>query len=169
MKRHRKFELYAQEYLPTLGFEEVDVTRGVSDWGADLFCQKNGLRYVGQVKLYGTSKTKISRKDVMELHGVRDYFECDKAFFFYNGKRTEEAVEAAAKLRIDWIFVDPLAMDLQLEQPNEPGISVDEIWDRYVKPLAGKELQYPNGNTNRVILVDDAVIVRESSNGKNPK
>lgn len=169
MKRHRKFELYAKEYLPILGFEYVDVTRGVSDWGADLFCKKDGLKYVGQVKLYGTSKTKISRKDVMELHGVRDYFDCDKAFFFYNGRRTEEAVKAATKLGIEWIFVDSLAMDCQLEDPDELGVSVDEIWDRYVKPLAGKELQYPNGLSNRVISVDDAVIIRESANGKRSK
>ena len=47
----------------------IDVTRGVADWGADVFCEKDGVKYVGQVKMYGTSKTKISRKDVMELYG----------------------------------------------------------------------------------------------------
>lgn len=169
MKRHRQFELYASEYLPQLGFENIDVTRGVGDWGADLFCEKNGIKYVGQVKLYGSSKTAISRKDVMELYGVKAYFDCDGAFFFYNGKRTEEAVKAAAKLGIQWIFVNPLAMDRPLDEPLLPGVSVDEIWGRYIKPLAGKVLQYPDGKINRIISVDDAVIVRETSNGKRSK
>lgn len=166
MKRYRKFELYAREYLPELGFENVDVTRGVRDWGADLFCEKNGLKYVGQVKLYGSSKTRISRKDVMELYGVKAYFDCDKAFFFYNGKQTEEAIKAASKLGIEWIFVDPLSMDNPLDEPQELGISIDQIWNEYIKPLAGKALQYPDGKINSIVSVDDAVIVRETSTGK---
>ena len=36
-------------------------------------------------------------------------------------------------------------MDSQLDEPQELGTSVDEIWNDYIKPLAGKTLQYPNG------------------------
>ena len=65
MKRYRKFELFAGKILADRGFTNIDVTRGVADWGADVFCEKDGKKYVGQVKIYGSSKTKISRKDVM--------------------------------------------------------------------------------------------------------
>lgn len=82
MKRHRSFELCSAKILEGMGYVNIDVTRGVADWGADVFCEKDGVKYVGQVKMYGTSKTKISRKDVMELYGVMAYFDCQGAFFY---------------------------------------------------------------------------------------
>ena len=44
MKRHRRFEFLAGEYLKKEGFE-VEVTQGVADWGVDVFAVKNGLKY----------------------------------------------------------------------------------------------------------------------------
>ena len=40
MKRHRQFELFAGTFLEGKGFTNIDVTRGVADWGADVFCEK---------------------------------------------------------------------------------------------------------------------------------
>lgn len=57
IKRHRSFELCSAKVLESMGYENIDVTRGVADWGADVFCEKDGIKYVGQVKMYGTSKT----------------------------------------------------------------------------------------------------------------
>ena len=102
MKRHRSFELNSSKVLIEMGYVNIDVTRGVADWGADVFCEKDGIKYVGQIKMYGTSKTKISRKDVMELYGVMAYFDCQGAFFLYSGKRTNEAILVAEKLGIKW-------------------------------------------------------------------
>ena len=167
MKRHRQFELFAGEFLSKKGFANVDVTRGVADWGADVFCEKNGNRYVGQVKMYGTSKTKISRKDVMELYGVMAYFDCQGAFFIYNGRRNEEAIQAASKLGIEWIEVNLLEMDEPLEETLEsPWLDIDYVWNNHIKLLEGKELTDTQGNVSKVISVDDAVIWKESSNGK---
>ena len=59
MKRHRNFEFYAGEYLKEQGYK-VEVTPGVADWGVDIFCEKDCNKYAVQVKMYGTSKTKIS-------------------------------------------------------------------------------------------------------------
>lgn len=117
--------------------------------------------------MYGASKTKISRKDVMELHGVMDYFDCDRAFFFYNGKISSDALKAAEKLRVEWIYVDYLEMDspLTTDYTND-AISIDEIWDKYIKPLEGKELINTQGFSNKILKVDDAYIVRLSHTGK---
>ena len=98
MKRTRQFEFYAAKVLEERGYSDIDVTRGVADWGADLFCTKDGKRYVGQVKMYGGCRTKISRKDVMELYGVMTYFDCQGCFFVYNGQITGEAKLAAQRL-----------------------------------------------------------------------
>ena len=29
-----------------MGYVNIDVTRGVADWGADVFCEKDGVKYV---------------------------------------------------------------------------------------------------------------------------
>ena len=69
MKRHRRFEFLAGEYLKKEGFE-IEVTQGVADWGVDVFAEKDGIKYVVQAKMYGDCKTKINRRVMMELYGV---------------------------------------------------------------------------------------------------
>lgn len=75
MKRHRRFEFLAGEYLKKEGFE-IKVTQGVADWGVDVFAEKDGIKYAVQVKMYGDCKTKINRRMMMELYGVMRYFDC---------------------------------------------------------------------------------------------
>ena len=52
MRRHRKFEFLAGEYLKKEGFE-IEVTQGVVDWGVDVFAEKDGIKYAIQAKMYG--------------------------------------------------------------------------------------------------------------------
>lgn len=166
IKRHRSFELYSAKVLEEMGYTNIDVTRGVADWGADVFCEKNGSRYVGQVKMYGTSKTKISRKDVMELYGVMAYFDCAGAFFLYSGNRTKEAIQVAEKLGIMWYEVNHMDMDMELEYDSIPSeITIDYVWDKFIRPLAGQSFVNTQGFENKVIEVTDAYILKESSNG----
>ena len=83
MKRHRSYEFYAAKYLNDLGYT-TDVTNAVGDWGVDIFALKDGIKYAVQVKMYGVSKTKISRKDIMELYGAMEYFDCQADILIYN-------------------------------------------------------------------------------------
>ena len=77
MKRHRKFEFLAGEYLKQEGFE-IEVTKGVADWGVDVFAEKDGVKYAVQAKMYGDCKTKINRRMMMETLWVMRYFDCQK-------------------------------------------------------------------------------------------
>lgn len=166
MKRHRSFELNSAHVLESMGYVNIDVTRGVADWGADVFCEKNGVRYVGQMKMYGTSKTKISRKDVMELYGVMAYFDCQGAFFLYSGKRTKEAIIAAEKLGVEWHEVNHLDLDEELQIDAIPQeITIDYIWDNFIRPLEGQSFVNTQGFENKVKEVTDAYILKESSKG----
>ena len=170
MKRHRSFEFFSAKVLKDMGYVNIDVTRGVADWGADVFCEKDGMKYVGQVKMYGTSKTQISRKDVMELYGVMAYFDCQGAFFLYSGKRTTEALRAAEKLGIEWYEVNHIDMDEEFGTeaiPNE--ITIDYIWDTYIRPLEGMSFVNTQGFENKVIQVTDAYILKESEKGNQSK
>jgi len=166
MKRHRSFELSSAKVLEDMGFVNIDVTRGVADWGADVFCEKDGKKYVGQVKMYGTSKTKISRKDVMELYGVMAYFDCQGAFFLYSGKRNDEALRAAEKLGIAWYEVNHMDLDEKVEVNVLPSeITFDYIWDTFIRPLEGQTFVNTQGFENKVIQVTDAYILKESQKG----
>lgn len=166
MKRHRSFELGSAKVLESMGFVNIDVTRACGDWGADVFCEKDGIKYVGQVKMYGTSKTKISRKDVMELYGVMAYFDCQHAFFLYSGKRTSEALLAAEKLGIEWYEVNHMDLDEELEDDVLPNVvTIDYIWDTFIRPLEGLSFVNTQGLENKVIQVTDAYILKESDKG----
>lgn len=166
MKRYRSFELCSAKVLESMGYENIDVTRSVADWGADVFCEKDGVKYVGQVKMYGTSKTKISRKDVMELYGVMAYFDCQRAFFLYSGRRTSEALRVAEKLGIEWIEVNHMDMDEELEEDTMPKeITIDYVWDKFIRPLEGQSFVNTKGFENKVIQVTDAYILKESDEG----
>ena len=166
MKRHRSFELGSAKVLERMGFVNIDVTRACGDWGADVFCEKDGIKYVGQVKMYGTSKTKISRKDVMELYGVMAYFDCQHAFFLYSGKRTSEALLAAEKLGIEWYEVNHMDIDKELEEDVLPNVvTIDYIWDTFIRPLEGLSFVNTQGLENKVIQVTDAYILKESDKG----
>jgi hypothetical protein len=166
MKRHRSFELGSAKVLEGMGYVNIDVTRGVADWGADVFCEKDGIKYVGQVKMYGTSKTKISRKDVMELYGVMAYFDCQGAFFLYSGKRTAEALKAAEKLGIAWYEVNHMDMDERLEEDVMSGeVTIDYVWEKYIRPMEGSIYLNTQGFANCVVEVTDAYILKESEKG----
>lgn len=105
MKRHRSYEFYAAKYLNDLGYT-TDVTNAVGDWGVDIFALKDGIKYAVQVKMYGVSKTKISRKDIMELYGAMEYFDCQAAIVIYNGMINNDSWIVANKLGIKMIYLE---------------------------------------------------------------
>ncbi len=154
IKRYRSYEFYAAKYLEKLGYQ-TDVTNAVGDWGVDVFAIKNGIKYAVQVKMYGTSKTKISRKDIMELYGAAAYFDCQAGVVIYNGKVNEDTIKIAQKLNIEMIYLDLKDVEEKIsenEQIIDEEYSFRNVWMNYVKPLEfrkisnGKGLSYEIGN-----------------------
>ena len=170
MKRHRNFEFYAGEYLKEQGYQ-VEVTQGVADWGVDIFCEKDCSKYAVQVKMYGTSKTKISRKQIFELYGVMAYFGCQSAKMIYNGGIMTDAILAAEKLHIELIELDYRSM----EEPICTNVTFDDaysfetIWDVYIRPLANRKISDVRGFSASVGEVTDGYIERINSKGKKEK
>ncbi len=167
MKRHRNFEFYAGEYLKHQRYN-VQVTQGVGDWGVDVFCEKNGKRYAVQVKMYGTSKTKISRKQIFELYGVMSYFDCQGAMVVYNGGIMSDAVNVAEKLGVELIPLDYRAMETEISEDlfQEDEYSFENIWNTYVRPLAYTKIENSSGYSASVGEVTDGYIVRINNQGK---
>ena len=158
MKRHRRFEFLAGEYLKKEGFE-IEVTQGVADWGVDVFAEKDGIKYVVQAKMYGNCKTKINRRMMMELYGVMRYFDCQGAMMIYNGQMMPDAVKAAEKLDIQLVYID----QHQLDEPcSEIGLSEKEqtfntIWCD-ISTLAGKQIANSRGTAYQIVCVTDGDI-----------
>ena len=166
MKRHRSFEFFIGEYFKSLGYE-VEVCQGVNDWGADLFLYRDNVKYVVQAKMYGTSKTKVSRKQLFELHGVMSYFDCAKSILVYNGKIMPDALNVAEKLNIELVYLDYKDMEPELEEDAfaDDKHSFYAIWNQHIKALSGKTIANQRGLTCQVGEVTDGYIERISAKG----
>lgn len=143
----------------------------MADWGVDIFCEKGGKKYAVQVKMYGTSKTKISRKQVFELYGVMTYFDCQGAIIIYNGGIMKDALLAAQKLNIEMIELDYKGMEeeLNFDEYQDSQYSFQSIWDQYIHPLANQEISDVRGFSAQVGDVTDGYIIRINSKGKKEK
>lgn len=92
-----EFEQYCAVWLGNRGFQEIKVTSGSGDYGADVLCKRNGLKYAVQCKLYSG---KVPYRAVEEVICARQYYGADKAMIFTNSVLTPQASEAASKLGV---------------------------------------------------------------------
>ena len=158
MKRHRRFEFLAGEYLKKEGYE-VEVTQGVADWGVDVFAKKDGIRIAVQAKMYGDCKTSITRRMMMELYGVMHYFDCQKSMMIYNGRIMPDALQVAEKLGIQLVYLDQHRLDQLL-----PEVSLEETADTFntlwqeIRQLEGKTIANNRGTSYNILKVTDGDI-----------
>jgi restriction system protein len=166
MKRHRRFEFLAGEYLKKEGYE-VEVTQGVADWGVDVFAKKDGIRIAVQAKMYGDCKTSITRRMMMELYGVMHYFDCQKSMMIYNGRIMPDALQVAEKLGIQLVYLDQHRLDQLL-----PEVSLEETADTFntlwqeIRQLEGKTIANNRGTSYNILKVTDGDITYTNQNGK---
>ena len=166
MKRHRRFEFLAGEYLKKEGYE-VEVTQGVADWGVDVFAQKDGIRIAVQAKMYGDCKTSITRRMMMELYGVMHYFDCQRAMLIYNGRIMPDALQVAEKLGIQLVYLDQHILDLLLPEvaTEETTDTFNTIWQE-IRQLEGKTIINNRGTRYDTLKVTDGDITYTNQNGK---
>lgn len=178
------YEVLVAEHFQVLGYETT-LTAATGDYGLDVLASNEQERIAIQAKRYGGSSRKVNRQMVMELHGVAAYFDCQRAVLATDGELLPSALEVAKKLGIEVLHL-PLhssnddqqipftAQATSVNTPPETGApdalpSFNEIWQRYIWPLAGQTLTRSNGGTNEVVAVDWGGITRISSNGKHSR
>ena len=166
MKRHRRFEFLAGEYLKKEGYE-VEVTQGVADWGVDVFAQKDGIRIAVQAKMYGDCKTSITRRMMMELYGVMHYFDCQRAMLIYNGRIMPDALQVAEKLGIQLVYLDQHILDLLLPEvaTEETTDTFNTIWQE-IRQLEGKTIINNRGTCYNILKVTDGDVTYTNQNDK---
>lgn len=92
-----EFESWSAEWLRQHGFDNVEVTKGSGDYGADVICSKNGETYAVQCKKYSG---KVTYRAVEEVICAKNYYGTDRAMIFTNSELTPQADEAAKKLGV---------------------------------------------------------------------
>lgn len=139
------------------------------DYGVDVFASKGETRIAVQAKMYGSSRP-INREMIMQLHGAKDYFDCARAVIATDGVLTPDAVEVAAKLRIETLYVQAREVPHSQVVPKQLDLLTDEfelIWERHIMPLAGRRIINPySDRANTIVEVNWGGLTRITSNGR---
>lgn len=160
-----EYEQIVAQYFDNLGYKTKVTSQG-NDYGVDVFGTKGKSKIAIQAKMFGGCSRKINRQMIMELHGAKDYFECDTAFIATNGEIISNAKEVADKLKIRIINIPAIGKVIKKKENKDKTSRFDEIWEKHVMPLQGKTLIRDNGKKNKILKVDGSGIVRSTSNNK---
>lgn len=163
--RPDEYEHLVASYFADLGYE-VEITSYTNDYGLDVIACKDNEKIAIQAKMFGDTSRKINRQMVMELHGAKDYFDCDKAIIATNGEVIENAREVSTKLDIDILCISADHIpNTTVEKPDGHG-TFEEFWEEYIIPLEGTTLRRDSGKSNQIVKVDWSGIKRLTSNNK---
>ena len=91
------FEYYCADLLQRAGFQEVEVTKGSGDFGADILAEKDGVSYAIQCKCYDNV---VGVHAVQEAYAGKAYYDRMVAAVMTNRYFTEPAVTCARKLNV---------------------------------------------------------------------
>lgn len=138
-----------------------------NDWGIDVIAVKGAERVAIQVKRYGGSPRPVNRAQVMELYDAAAYFDCTRAIVATDGRVMPDAMAVATKLGIDILNVpaQPIAKAVGRGASHSPS-TFDQLWQRYIMPLAGTTLMRADGTSNTIVTVTWAGVERLTSNGR---
>jgi len=170
----REFEQSVAQHYREKGYD-VEITPYSGDYGVDVIAQKGEERIAIQAKMYSNSARKVNRETVMQLFGAMAYRKCNKAVIATDGKCMADAIDVANQLGVEILYLGSTGIiEHQNEKPKEEKvipstnnngvISFDEMWERYVIPLSGKEITHDN-LTNKIVSVDWGGLKRMSSKG----
>ena len=93
----RKFEEYCADLLEENGFSHVELTPASSDFGVDIFAEKESITYAIQCKLYDRP---VGVKAVQEIYAGRDYYHCMVGAVLSNQSYTSGAVKLAETFNV---------------------------------------------------------------------
>jgi len=163
--RPDEYEQLVGSYFADLGYE-VEITSYTNDYGLDIVAIKDEKKIAIQAKMFGYTSRKINRQMVMELHGVKDYFGCDKAIIATDGEIIANAMEVASKLDIDILHVSTDYKSNTVVERLDGHGTFEKFWEEYIMPLEGTTLRRDNGKSNQIVKVDWAGVERLTSNNR---
>lgn len=164
----RDYEQQVAVYFQSQGYQ-VELIPPTNDWGVDVFASRNSEKLAIQVKMYGHTR-KVNRDMIMHLYAAKDCSNCNGAVIVTDGELTNDALEAAERLRVQVLFLPRNTGESSNIESTSPTEQYEfwNIWNTYIRPLEGKQisLQGHKDKCNFIKKVDDTGIERETSNKK---
>ncbi len=176
-----QFEHYVANIFTEQGYK-TNVSPLSNDWGIDVIATKDDDKIGIQAKMYGGSSRKVNRRMIMELYGAAAFQECTSAVLATDGEVLSDAKEVAEKLGIDILWIPNFGQGPEITSNNKSNHEIpsrdhdkivgypsfDEVWEEYIMPLKGKEIE--NGTlVNTIISVTWAGVSRRTSTGRTGK
>ena len=96
------FEEVVADLFESKGFK-VKLTSRSKDFGADFIAWKNGEKIACQVKRYHKNN-KVGVKDLNQVLGAKDYYNCNKAMLITTSSLTYNAWELANNVDNLWVW-----------------------------------------------------------------
>jgi restriction system protein len=93
----KTFEKYLKVLFEKLGYN-VERTRYIRDYGADLVTTHNEVKTVIQAKRY---KSRVGVKAIQEAVAAKGYYSCDKAMVVTNSYFTNQAKTLASRNKVE--------------------------------------------------------------------
>lgn len=169
MSTPAEYELRVARYFEERGYQ-VHVTSLTNDYGLDVLADNGKERVAVQAKMYGNTSRKVNRQMIMELHGVRDYFDCNRAVLATDGALQADAILVANKLGIEILFLDaeptPRRSERDAQDLHDSQPTFDRIWQDHIMPLQGQTVTARSGRTNTLLTVDWSGVTRVTSTGQ---
>jgi restriction system protein len=145
------FEKYLNNLFLRLGYD-VERTRYVGDYGADLVLIRGENRIVVQAKRY---KSKVGIKAIQEVVASKAKYNCNKAMVVTNSYYTKQAVELAKANAVElWDKVKLVNALLSVNKTS----NIENI-DNKVKPEAAATIVNTNSNKNNTQTFDSICVV----------
>jgi HJR/Mrr/RecB family endonuclease len=140
------FEIFVSALLQKLGYINTYITPATGDNGVDIITNKNERKIAVQCKRLST---KVSNSAIQEVFSGKHFYKCDDAMVVTNSYFTENAFEAARKLKVQLIHRKNLLemlMSINADRLKVQNIVVPE-WIlrgdfdmRHISSLCKKEL-----------------------------
>lgn len=151
-----QFEEFCAKLLERNGYEDVSVTSGSGDFGADVIAYKERRKYVIQCKNYSS---KVGNKAVQEIYSAKAYYKADFAAVMTNNYFTEHAIEHAKGTNVilwDKDILDEMIRKIKIKSGKEHEEAEEKSKKEAEKVLYSKEKGiYPAG---RYIVGEDIEI-----------
>jgi restriction system protein len=118
----KTFEKYLEVLFGKLGYQ-VERTKYIGDYGADLVVRRNGVKTVIQAKRH---KGKVGVKAIQEAVAAKGFYECHRAMVVTNSTFTNQAKTLASKNRVElWDRKDLVKNLLRIRREGE--VAIDKV------------------------------------------
>ena len=100
-KTGEDYEKYVAERLAAGGYMNIALTPTSNDYGADVICEKDGVKYCVQCKMYSNP---VGVSAVQEIVTAKAHYQCERAMVITNNVFTAQAKKLASENAV--ILVD---------------------------------------------------------------